>query len=184
MREEGEFAVGFLDVGVGAATSHALQAEDVVEGSRLAAFHSDDSGFLVRGEGAGAAAVVVGTRFLVGHGRVSTYDCLGVRARRGWRGGVDGAVVGVVAGIGIGGRVEGRLGMTSTWTQPTYVQVCLYKSVNPHGLVLCDANVYIVYIFLISGVARSHLHAEGTSARTPAAGGRHQHSDFIRVDVA
>ncbi len=61
--------------------------------------------------------------------------------------------------------------MTGTWTQPGYVQVCLYKSVNPHGLVLCDANVYIVYIFLISGVARSHLHAEGTSGRTPAVGG-------------
>jgi len=58
-----------------------------------------------------------------------------------------------------------------TWTQPGYVQVCLYKSVNPHRLVLCDANVYIVYIFLISGVARSHLHAEGTSGRTPAVGG-------------
>ncbi len=70
MREEGKFAVGLLDVGVGAAASHALQAEDIVEGSWLTAFHSDDSGFLVRGEGAGAAAVVVGTRFLVGHGRV------------------------------------------------------------------------------------------------------------------
>ena len=60
MREEGEFAVGLFDAGVGDGLALGFEAEDVVEVCGAAAPDAEDSVFLLGGVGAVAGAVVVG----------------------------------------------------------------------------------------------------------------------------
>lgn len=96
MREQRLLAIGFLDVGLGAARPHRLQAQDVVEGGRLAPPDAQDGGLLLDGVFpllvplivfATASSAPVGIR--------------GVRPRGGcaWRHGAerDGRVLGVFA---------------------------------------------------------------------------------------